>query len=45
MLEIYDLPAASVGVMASLGALALGYPIWALVYAILGFGVEIYLKR
>jgi len=45
MLEISHLPAPTAGIGASLGALALGHPLWALTYVILGFGVYVYLQR
>jgi hypothetical protein len=45
MFELSNLPATSAGVFVSLGALALGYPAWALAYVILAFGVYIYLQR
>jgi hypothetical protein len=45
MLEISYLPAPTAGVFASLGALALGYPVWALLYVFLGLRVYLYLKR
>jgi hypothetical protein len=45
MLELSNLPATSAGVLVSFGALALGYPAWALAYVILAYGVDIYLKR
>lgn len=45
MLEVSHLPAPTAGVLVSLGALALGYPAWALLYCILGLGIYVYLQR
>jgi len=45
MLEVSHLPAPTAGVFASVALLGLGYPMWALAFVILSFGVYAYLNR
>jgi len=45
MLEVSDFPAPTASVMASVVVLVYGFPVWALMYFILGLGSYTYLNQ
>jgi hypothetical protein len=45
MFEVSHMPAPTAGVIGSVALVVYGCPIWALAYAILSFGVYVYLHR